>query len=442
MAKVPANRHSKQAKDPVTIDLAAEKPLEDRKPASGMPETTPAKDNEAQPKPAASSASAEASGANSPYPKSTSPASPAPSASSAGEPAASTGTAKSTGATSSSASDSGGGYTVPLASKTGSGKFAGFGAGLAGGIVVLLLASGAYYSGILPERSVPAEATVNQQIEAMNARLAAVEGEGGASSQEVHTLRAEIDQLRAELQALNERPVGEAALPVELGQRLSQIETRLAGVVGGAGDTSQLQARVNELSEKLQTADQSIVDLTQQMNARPDQPQAALVLAASQLRDAVTRGGDISAAVNGFAALSGETPEVDALKARGAVPVPSHDEIVMQAEAAYAAMLAEAQKPAVDAGVVDKLAASARALVSIRPVGPVEGDGVPEVVSRIEAAVNQSDLDTALAEYAKLPANVQAAGQSFADLLVARRDVLTQVQAASAQALRNAGGNE
>ena len=46
---------------------------------------------------------------------------------------------------------------------------------------------------------------------------------------------------------------------------------------------------------------------------------------------------------------------------------------------------------------------SAESLVKVRPIGAVEGAGVPETVARMEVAVKPGDYAKALAEYDTLP---------------------------------------
>ena len=80
--------------------------------------------------------------------------------------------------------------------------------------------------------------------------------------------------------------------------------------------------------------------------------------------------------------------------------------------------------------------ASAESLVKVRPIGAVEGTGVPETVARLEAAVKQGDYAKALAEYGTLPDAAKAAGADLAEKLKARLDVEAQVDALIASAMK------
>ena len=72
----------------------------------------------------------------------------------------------------------------------------------------------------------------------------------------------------------------------------------------------------------------------------------------------------------------------------------------------------------------------------MRPVGTVEGEGVPETVARMEAALKAGDPAKALAEYDTLPETAKAAGSGFAGKIRARLDVETLVDQAIAEAMK------
>ena len=79
-----------------------------------------------------------------------------------------------------------------------------------------------------------------------------------------------------------------------------------------------------------------------------------------------------------------------------------------------------------------------KSLVKVRPIGAVEGTGVPETVARMEVAVKAGDLAKALAEFETLPEPAKAAGAAFADKIRARLDVEKLVDQAIAGAMQAA----
>jgi hypothetical protein len=86
------------------------------------------------------------------------------------------------------------------------------------------------------------------------------------------------------------------------------------------------------------------------------------------------------------------------------------------------AIIAAAKPLAENAGFFDRLLSSAESLVSVRPIGVVEGSGIPETAARMEFAVKSGNLDQALTEYESLPEPAKAAGSAFADRLRARAE--------------------
>src|SRR5690606_8877326 len=111
-------------------------------------------------------------------------------------------------------------------------------------------------------------------------------------------------------------------------------------------------------------------------------------------------------------------------------------EIVAETDAAAAAIIAAARPPSEDAGFFERLLSSAESLVSVRPIGAVEGPGVPETVARMEVALQAGDLAQALAEYDTLPETAKAAGSAFAGKVRARLAVEQLADQAVAAAMQ------
>jgi hypothetical protein len=166
------------------------------------------------------------------------------------------------------------------------------------------------------------------------------------------------------------------------------------------------------------------------------QPKIALAIAASALKAAVDRGAGFGAELETFAAISPEAPELAALRAHAEKGVPTRADIVAETDAAANAMIAAAKPVNEDAGILERLVSSAEQLVQVRPIGAVEGTGVPETVARMEVAVNQGDFAKALAEYDTLPETAKAAGTDFVSKLKARLDVETLVDKLVAGAMK------
>ncbi len=99
-------------------------------------------------------------------------------------------------------------------------------------------------------------------------------------------------------------------------------------------------------------------------------------------------------------------------------------------------MVAAGQPVDENASLAERLFSSAKSLVKVRPIGAVEGPGVPETVARMEAAVKQGDYARALAEYDTLPEAAKAAGAEYAAEIKARMDAEAQVDALVSDAMK------
>jgi hypothetical protein len=154
------------------------------------------------------------------------------------------------------------------------------------------------------------------------------------------------------------------------------------------------------------------------------------------LKAALDRGAPFAAELETFAAISPDAPEIAALRPYAETGVPTRAEIATEMPAAANAMVAASEPVDQNAGFLQNLLSSAQSLVRVRPIGAVEGAGAPEIVARMEVAVNQGDYAKALSEYDTLPEAVKAAGAEFAGKLKARIEVEKQVDALIASAMK------
>ena len=231
---------------------------------------------------------------------------------------------------------------------------------------------------------------------------------------------------------------GSADALAGLDARIKAVETQVGSLGQGGGAEAEiaalneriasLDAAVKSAGEaasaedgKIATLEQSVSSLASKVEAQASQPKIALAIAASALKAAVDRGGAFAAELETFAAISPDAPELATLRAHAEKGVATRADIAAETDAAANAMIAAAKPVDPNAGIVERLVSSAESLVKVRPIGAVEGAGVPETVARMEVAVKQGDFAKALAEYETLPDAVKAAGADFAAKLKARR---------------------
>ncbi|WP_376702733.1 phage tail protein [Mesorhizobium sp. ISC25] len=335
-------------------------------------------------------------------------------------------------------------------------------AGIVGGVIALAAAGGLQFAGLLgaPGSGPVSLDAVNGEIVSLKREVADLRqaGANNDASAKVDGLSSALDQVRADVAALKstveQGGAGDNAGVAALGDKVRQIETAVAalGKAGGTApvDLGPLNERLAALDALVKSAgdtakaqegrlaalEQSVSQLSGKVDAQASQPKIALAIAASALKAALDRGAPFAAELETFAAISPDAPEIATLRAYAEKGVPTRAEIAADEDAAANAMVAAATPVDQNAGILQKLLSSAESLVKVRPIGAVEGTGVPKTVARMEVAVNQGDYAKALSEYETLPDAAKAAGADFAGKLKARMEVETQIDSLIAGAMK------
>jgi len=454
MVKTPKTRHSKTHRDPVTIELepgAVSRVEEAAKPEAGTEAVAATAGDEAMATPETLSAETAArdSGYAS-YDYSFDNGKPAEAAKA--ETSSSAASSSSAGARTTSA--------APSAASSGRQSAPGLLPGLAGGVIALLVAGGLQYAGVLgsPGAGTGDNGQMQAEIASLKSQLAdlgAAANGGAALKGDVDGLAAALQQVKSDIEALKSTAgqAGSGEALAALDGRIKQVETAVTSLSqnnGAASEIAALTERVSGLDAalksageaataddgKIATLEQSVSALTSKVDAQASQPKIALAIAASALKAAVDRGAGFGAELETFAAISPEAPELAALRAHAEKGVPTRADIVAETDAVANAMIVAAKPVNEDAGILERLVSSAEQLVQVRPIGAVEGTGVPETVARMEMATNQGDFAKALAEYDTLPETAKAAGADFVAKLKARLDVETLVDKLVASAMK------
>ena len=356
-------------------------------------------------------------------------------------------------------------------------------AGIAGAVVALAAAgSGAWYAGWLPppgEVAAPASdevaalkgeiAALRENIAELRANPAPPPAEGGDAAAlddanaRIEGLATSIEDLRGQIGKLGETAAGapaaaDGAALDELRAGLAALEGKVAALPadGGAavdalkGEIGRLDAGLKSASDAAASAGEaarqaaaraddvakSVEALSAKVAEQDKTPAVALAIAASSLKAAVERGTPFTTELDTYASLAPDAPEIAALRGLAAGGAPTRAEIGRGMNAAADAMVQAGRTVDPDAGLLDRLWQSAQSLIKVRPVGEIEGTGVPATVARIEAAVTAGDYARALSEYDALPADAKAAGAAFMDKVRTRLAADQAVDKALAAALR------
>jgi len=475
MAKTPRTRHSKPSREPVTIDLEAE-------PVHREPDFT----EEASPESASSAA-------EEPFRQDTADQDSVSDTTAAASGPATEESPAATQADAQSASQAEPPLDEPFRpDETSAGAEArpeppapeempgrgggGFGNALTGGIlgalIALLIGGALLWAGLLPgmrqQEADPALQNLQQQVAALQGELSQLRESASAGpstdalEQALAEPRQQISELRDTVTALQSAPPNESGAELQrLGQQLAELERRVGSVAqtAGGGDTSQLSQQISDLQGQLASAVQAagtaqetsaataqrvdelarqVAQLGDQVAKEDEGPKLALIVAASALRSAVERGAPFASELETYSAIAPNAPELDPLKPYAQTGIPTEAALVDEAPRVASRIAASSSDLPADAGLFDRLMASARSAVTVRPVGEVPGDTPEAIAARMEAAVKRGDYAQALAEYESLPPNAREVAADFAEKLRARQAADQVLEKALSSALKPA----
>lgn len=337
-------------------------------------------------------------------------------------------------------------------------------AGVIGAIVALLLAAGLQYFGLLGSPgSSGANSNAQAQIDEIKQQIAAIQAAPatGDFGTRIDGLSSALDAVKADVAALKESAGaasagGDATGLQALGDRVKALEAALAkaGQAGGAAPDASALAAISEKvaaveaaakaaaeaaaqgGERIAKLEQSVAGLAGKVASQAAQPKIALSIATAALQSAIERGAPFSAELETLAALAPDSAQMADLRAYAEKGVPSRAALAEEVGPAADAMAAAATPVNPDAGFFDRLLHSAESLVTVRPIGTVEGTSVGAIVARMEVAVKAGDFTAAVAEFDTLPDSVKQAGGPFGERLKARLAVETLADQAIAAAMK------
>ncbi|MBY5555076.1 hypothetical protein HFO41_21895 [Rhizobium leguminosarum] len=308
-------------------------------------------------------------------------------------------------------------------------------AGIFGGLVALLGAGAIQYAGYLP---------------------------GSAASQ---TTSPETADLAGEIDGLKQAVANLAANPAstddgELAKRVAALETAAKAAVAApaesanvdalnqkiaelTGQVDQLRSTLAQSSEQQTTNGADISKRLEEAEKKLNEPRedvaVARAIAAAALKAAIDRGGPFLAELDTFAGVAPDDPAVADLKAFAETGIPSRAELVGEVPDVATAIVEAVNQPDPNQSWSDRLMSSAKSLVSVRPVGNIEGESVEAIAARMEEKVKSGDLPGASAEWNNLPASGKQASAAFKQSLEARIRVEELVGGALSKAVSGTG---
>ncbi len=328
-------------------------------------------------------------------------------------------------------------------------------AGIAGGVIALVLVIVLQAIGLLPAPGRSAADAAAEQARAAADAIAPLERRVTAAEAMIEGLPAlrtdlagvgeRVDVLQADRASLAAKTDVEGVVTMlgQLRQRLDalppsatrddldQIAERIGRlevtVAAGGGDGSASDTAIASLSSQLGAAETALRSLTDRLNAAEAQmaelgtpdpmaggEAAVRAIAITALRRASEGDTPFTSELDMVAALGVPGDDIAGLRPYATRGVPARSTLVAEFPVVADEILRASATADADAGFLGQVVAGLGGLVSIRPAGPIEGGDPQAIVSRMTDAVGKGDLATALAERSGLPEAGLAASSAWA----------------------------
>jgi hypothetical protein len=308
--------------------------------------------------------------------------------------------------------------------------------GIFGGLVALALAGSMQYAGVIPSIG------PQQQVAATAPAIDSTE----------------LEALKAEVARLASTPAAQATDPALL-DRIAALEAQ--GPNAAAATPNVDPAIIEELRTKLTGAEQSITALRDQIASNAEalnQSQARLTeaerkieeprsdvemaraIALAGLKTAIDRGGPFLSELDALKSVSPEDPAIAPLSRMASSGLLSRSDLARDFSQISSDILTAINQPEVGEGWTDRLIASAKSLVKVRPVGNVEGEAPEAIVARVENKLQNGDLKGASLEWETLPGAGKTASAEFGQALKNRIEAEELVAGALSKTVAGNGG--
>lgn len=222
------------------------------------------------------------------------------------------------------------------------------------------------------------------------------------------------------------------ALEGEAAELSANLETRLAQISEQASAGGDVEAAIEQNRQAIDGLKSEVEAISAQINEKilpsMEQVEAAAEAAVSgqkiarsvsarALSNVLEQGGAFSAELASAEALAGGAPEFDRLRAIADKGISTQAQLLAGFDDVANRILKVESRPEEDAGIVERFMASAKSLVVVRPAGPVEGNSVGAILSRVEAALKSGDSAEALSQWETLPEEARRMGSEWEQAL-------------------------
>lgn len=328
-------------------------------------------------------------------------------------------------------------------------------AGIGGAVLAVIVLAGLWAFGYLPQR--PGEPSTAGTL---SAKVAALEGqvrELVARAPAVDPRTQEIEARLKQLETAAATPRPPTSDPA-VAEKLAELERRTDQALAAAseakgradaaanqaqkadaqatanpaerGEIDALAARVANLEQQVKTGEERLGKVA----AGTDRA-VRLAVVAMELRLTVERGAPFKSELQAAKQLAPDASVLAPLEPAAQNGVPGPAALAQNLSKLAPAMLKAASAPRREAGVIERLQASAERLVRIRPVEEAVGDDPSTVVARAELKATHGDIAGALADIERLPDPVRAPAAAWIDAAKARLAAVDSAKKLAANAL-------
>ncbi|HEX9808159.1 MAG TPA: mitofilin family membrane protein [Alphaproteobacteria bacterium] len=260
-----------------------------------------------------------------------------------------------------------------------------------------------------------AEGALAQQLAALEGRLAEIEARPAAPGLDKLATADDVARLEGQLTAMS----AAAGATADLAAELKDLEARLTAMGASASAGAEAASALGGLSSRVaavEAAGQEMRAAIDGLKARDAGKDALLWSAVSALRDALRYTGPFADQLADVRRLAGDRAEfrepLAALEPLAEGGVASLAEL-QRAFPATARDIVAAGYGASEEGVLGDVLSRVSQVVTVRPVGEVEGDSAGAIVARAEGQLGRGDLAAALKELEALPEAAKAAAAAW-----------------------------
>jgi len=286
-----------------------------------------------------------------------------------------------------------------------------------GALVFSLGAGGAVLTRSIwaPADDASAEVALARQLAALEVRLAEIEARPAAPGRDKLATADDVARLEGQLTAMSVA----AGATADLAAELKDLEARLTAMGASASAGAEAASALGGLSSRVaavEAAGQEMRAAIDELKARDAGKDALLWSAVSALRDALRYTGPFADQLADVRRLAGDRAEfrepLAALEPLAEGGVASLAEL-QRAFPATARDVVAAGYGASEEGVLGDVLSRVSQVVTVRPVGEVEGDSAGAIVARAEGQLGRGDLAAALKELEALPEASKAAAAAW-----------------------------